>query len=214
MNRSPRRALVVIDVQNEYFTGALPIEYPSRDLSIANIGHAMDAARDAGVPVAVVQNHAPSADAPAFVRGSDGWQLHPVVASRPRDHYVEKTLPGAFPETDLAAWLQAHAIDTLTVVGYMTHNCDDSTVKQALHMGLAVEFLHDASGTVSYANRAGLASAEEIHRAFCVVMQSRFAAVASTGEWIAALAAGTALPRDTIVASRRRAHAAASRVSA
>ena len=28
MSSSPRRALLVIDVQNEYFTGQLPIEFP------------------------------------------------------------------------------------------------------------------------------------------------------------------------------------------
>jgi nicotinamidase-related amidase len=31
---TPRRALVVIDVQNEYVTGNLPIEYPAIDSSL------------------------------------------------------------------------------------------------------------------------------------------------------------------------------------
>ncbi|MDX6561520.1 MAG: hypothetical protein QOD65_1334, partial [Gaiellales bacterium] len=46
----PKRALIVIDVQNEYFDGALPISDPPTETSLANIGRAMDAATSAGVP--------------------------------------------------------------------------------------------------------------------------------------------------------------------
>jgi len=202
MSASPRRALLVIDVQNEYVSGDLPIEYPPIASSLANIGRAIDAAQAADIPVIVVQNSAPAAS-PVFAKGSVGWELHAVVTSRPHSHYIEKTLPSAFAGTDLAEWLAAHGVDTLVVVGYMTHNCDDSTVKQALHAGLAVEFLADAAGSLSYENSAGKASAEEIHRVVTVVMHSRFAAVASTDAWIAAVAAGQPLPRGNIYASNR-----------
>lgn len=164
----------------------------------------MDAANVAGVPVIVVQNTSP-AGSPVFARGTPDWQLHTVVAGRPRSHYIEKTLPSAFAGTDLAEWLGRHGIDTLAVAGYMTHNCVDSTVKQALHAGLAVEFLADAAGSLPYENRVGRASAEEIHRVFSVVMQSRFAAVATADEWIEALPTGKPLRRDNIYASNQRA---------
>lgn len=206
MSANPRRALVVIDVQNEYVSGDLPIEFPPIDTSLANIGRAMDAARAAGVPVVVVQNFAP-ADSPLFARGSAGAELHPVVASRERDHYVEKSLPSAFAWTDLKAWLAGRGIETIAVAGFMTHNCDASTVFEATHAGLAVEFLADATGSVPYANDAGSASAEDIHRVFSVVMHSRFAAVASTDAWLAAVEAGVPLARDTIYASNQRARA-------
>ena len=204
MTRTARRALIVIDVQNEYVSGDLPIEFPDVQTSLANIGRAMDAARAAAVPVVVVQNIAP-ASSPLFARGTEGAALHPVVAERERDHYIEKSLPSAFTGTDLAQWLAEHEIDTLTVVGYMTHNCDASTIVHALHAGFTVEFLSDASGTVSYENSAGFASAEDIHRVYSVVLQSRFAAVAPTDTWIAALASGQPLERGTIYASNQAA---------
>jgi nicotinamidase-related amidase len=203
---APRRALIVIDVQNEYVTGDLPIEYPDVQTSLANIGRAMDAARAAGVPVVVVQNVAP-ATSPLFARGSVGAELHPVVGSRPHDHYVEKSLPSAYAGTDLGAWLAAREIDTLTVIGYMTHNCDASTIFHAVHDGLTVEFLDDATGSVPYENSAGFASAQDIHRVFSVVLQSRFAAVASTEQWIAAVKSGAPLERSNIYASNQKARA-------
>jgi len=60
---------------------------------------------------------------------------------------------------------------------------------------------------VPYENSAGFASAEEIHRVFSVVLQSRFAAVASTQQWIAAVASGGQLERGSIYASNQKARA-------
>jgi nicotinamidase-related amidase len=209
MSTPPRRALVVIDVQNEYFAGGgLPIEYPPMAQTLPNIGRAMDAARAARIPVVVVQNSAP-AGAPLFIKGSPAWQLNEVVASRAHDHYIEKAWPSVYTGTDFADWLARHEIDTLTVVGYMTHNCDASTIFEATHRGLNVEFLSDASGALPYANSAGSVSAEEVHRVFSVVFHTRFAAVATTAQWVAAVQAQRAIERDNIVASNARARATA-----
>jgi nicotinamidase-related amidase len=197
---APRRALVVIDAQNEYFTGGAPIVHPPVAQSLRRIAEAMDAARAAGIPVVVVQQNAPAAS-PLFARGTPGWELHAEIAARPCDLRIGKALPSAFAGTGLRDWLSGRGIDTLAVAGYMTHNCDASTVYEAAHAGLEVEFLHDASGSLPYANAAGQASAEEIHRVFSVVFHSRFAAVASTADWIAALASGSRLPRGGIVES-------------
>jgi hypothetical protein len=89
----------------------------------------------------------------------------------------------------------------------MTHNCDFSTVAQGLHSGFKVGLLSDATGAIPYANKAGSATAEEIHRVFTVVMHARFAAVMSTDEWLHAITTGEEPERDSIFASNRRAKA-------
>jgi nicotinamidase-related amidase len=207
MSDPAKRALVVIDVQRDYEDGALPIEFPDVQVSLRNVGRAMDAAREAGVPVVVVMTVLPEG-APMLARGTRGADLCDVVASRPCDHAIEKPLPDAFARTDLDEWLQARGVGTIAVAGYMTHNCDCATVLSAAHRGLAVEFLSDATGSLPYENRAGRASAEEIHRAFAVVLQTRFAAVMTTGEWIEGLRTGLFPARDSIAASNRRARGA------
>jgi len=194
------RALVVIDAQNEYFTGRLPIVFPDREGSLARIGEAMDAAHAAGIPVVVVRQWAPT-ESPVFAEGSDGFALHPAIAARPRDLLIDKRLPSALAGTGLLDWLAARDIGTLAVAGYMTQNCVDATVRHAAHLGYAVELLADACGAPDYANAAGAASAEELHRAFCVAMQARFAAVAPTQAWIAAITGGPALARGSVPAS-------------
>ena len=202
---APRRALVVIDVQNEYFEGGgLPIEYPPVEQSLPNIARAMDAAHAAGTPVVVVRHHAPKG-APVFQADTHNGQLHPEIARRPHDHLITKAFPSVFTGTDFADWLARHEIDTLSVAGYMTQNCDASTVFEAMHRGLNVEFLSDATGSLPYSNAAGQVSAEEIHRVFSVVFHSNFAAVTSTDAWIAAMQACQAIEKDNVVMSNRRA---------
>ena len=200
----PNRALIVVDVQNEYVDGKLRIEYPQVRSSLANIGLAADAAEAARIPVVYVQHTTPE-QAPIFARGSHGWQLHESLANRPKALLIEKQQADAFAGTELAQWLRSHEIDTLTIVGYMTHNCDVSTILHASHDGYAIEFLHDAAGSVPYSNRAGTVSAEELHRVFSIVLQTGFAAVLSTQEWLTLLRDGGVPERDSVPASNWRA---------
>lgn len=207
MPMQPRRALLVIDVQQDYFSelgGNLPVEFPPATVTLANIGKAMDAAKSHGIPVVVVQHLAPP-ESPVFAENSAGAALHPAIAQRAYDHHITKKLPDAFCETDLAAWLQARAIDTVTVVGYMTQNCDLSTIISGMHQGWAMEFLSDGASSPPYANHAGRATAEEIHRVVCVTLQARFAAVMTTAQWIEAVASEAPPERGNIVASQRQA---------
>jgi nicotinamidase-related amidase len=201
---TPRRALIVIDVQNEYIDGKFRIEYPSVKDSLPNIERAMDFARDRAIPIVVVQ-HVLDPDAPIFAKGSTGVEVYPSIAARHRDHLLTKTLPSCFAGTDFGQWIDRNAIDTLVIAGYMTHNCDDSTTREAVHRGYQVELLHDAAGSLPYANKAGSATAAEIHRITCVVMQSTFAAVMSTKEWMHAVDSGDAPERDNIYTSNQRA---------
>ena len=94
-----RQALLVIDVQNEYFTGRLPVTFPEG--SLGNILKAMDHAARADIPVAIIQHTAPSKDSPTFRKGSNEWKLHPEVEKQKRDILIEKNLPGSFAGTEI-----------------------------------------------------------------------------------------------------------------
>lgn len=181
-----QRCLLVIDVQNEYFVGKLPVTYPANTLP--NILRVMDAAQVAGLPVVVVQHTAPQPDSSVFRRGSLEWQLRSEVAVRPRSTLIHKNLPGSFTGTNLESWLCEHGIDTVVIAGYMTQMCCDTTARQALHLGFNVEFLSDATGTLDVTNEAGSVTAEDLHRAILVTQQMRFGQVMTTEEWTTRLA--------------------------
>ncbi|WP_374009301.1 cysteine hydrolase family protein [Leifsonia sp. LS-T14] len=188
-----KRALIVIDLQNEYVTGNLKICFPDLLTSIPNIEVAWDAADDHGVPVVVVQ-HLEDEGAPVFARGSEGAALHASIADRTPAHVVTKGSVSAFPGTDLERWLRANDVDTVTIAGYMTQHCCAGTARDAAELGFTVEFLSDATGTLDLVNEAGAISADALHRSVLVTMQSEFAAVATTEEWTLAVEAGDTLP--------------------
>ena len=183
-----KRALLVIDVQNEYFDGALPVTHPHG--SLEHILTALGAARKAQSPVVVVQHSASSPESRTFRPGTPGWELHPSVAAFPRDLLLEKHLPGSFTNTELDSWLRERQISTVTIAGYMTQMCCDTTSRQAFHRGFHVEFLSDATGTLAFDTSAGSVTAEELHRAILVTQALRFAEVLSTDAWIARLQSG------------------------
>lgn len=177
-----RRALLVIDVQREYFEGALPIRHPAGHLGA--ILEAMDAAKQAQIPTAVVRHHQPDPHSPIFRQGSDMWQLHDEVAARPRDVLIDKQLPGAFTNTPLDAFLKERNVDAVTIAGYMTQVCCDTTARQAFHRGYQVEFLRDATGTLDVENKAGSVTAEQLHESILVAQQMFFSDVIDTGTWV------------------------------
>jgi len=176
-----KRALLVIDVQNEYFSGLLPVTHP--DGHLTNILRVMDTATAHSIPLVVIRHTFPQSDKPFFKRGTPQWELHPEVQARPHDLLVEKILPGSFSGTMLEPWLLRHGIDTVTIAGYMTHMCCDTTARQAVHRGFTVEFLSDATGTLPLDNQAGKVSAEELQRAILCTQQMLLSEVISTDAW-------------------------------
>ncbi|EKQ53332.1 MAG: nicotinamidase-like amidase [Methanobacterium sp. Maddingley MBC34] len=176
------RVLLIIDVQKEYFSGKLPLTYPPE--SPENILNAMDSAQSSDVPIILIQHTALQENAETFVKGTDGWEILPEVLTREYDYLVEKNLPGSFTGTDLETWLREKNIDTVTISGYMTQMCCDTTARQAFHRGFKVEFLSDATGTLSVSNYAGKVSDEELHRAVLVTQAMRFSNVLNTDDWI------------------------------
>jgi nicotinamidase-related amidase len=179
-----KRALLVIDVQNEYFTGKLPVSYPAGSLD--KILAAMDAARAHGVPVVVVR-HSAKGDRGVFKPGTREWELHKEVAARPHDRLVEKSVPSSFAGTDLESWLRDNQIDTLAIAGYMTQMCCDSTARDGFHRGFKVEFLADATGTLTLATDAGKVADRDLHNAVLVTQSTMFSKVMNTPGWIRSL---------------------------
>ncbi|MCU0541729.1 MAG: cysteine hydrolase [Oscillatoriaceae cyanobacterium Prado104] len=176
-----KRALLIIDVQNEYFFGGLPVTYPQGHLT--NILRVMDAATAQNIPVVVVKHTFPQPDRQLFQPGTPEWELHPEVKARPHSFSIEKNLIGSFTGTPLESWLRQENIDTVAIAGYMTHMCCDTTARQAFHRGFTVEFVGDATGTLPINNSAGEVTAEELHRAILCAQQMFMSEVISTDDW-------------------------------
>jgi len=190
---TPRRALVIIDVQQQYFSGPLEIQHPPHAESLPQITRAIDAARAADLPILAIQ-HTMGEGAPVFDPSQPGFQLHPEVAARQAQDWksVVKKYGSIYADTDVAAWLREHDIDTVTLVGYMTNNCVLASAVEGEGLGFNTEVLSDATGAVNLANEAGAADAKTIHTTLMTLLNSNWASVVTTDVWSDALA-GTEL---------------------
>ena len=202
---TPRRALIVIDAQQEYFEGLLPIQYPARDESVSHIADAMDTAEQAGIPTVIVQHEAP-AGFPVFAPESSSFELHPEIAKRADyvAHRFTKSFASIFAGTGLEEWLREREIDTITIVGYMTNNCVLGSAAAAEPLGFTVEVLSDATGAIDIVNAAGSASAKQVHETIMAVLNSNWAAVATTSAWAEAVTSENAVAGDNLIESAAR----------
>lgn len=199
---SPRRALIIIDAQQQYFDGLLAIEHPPRDQSIAKIVEALDAATSSDVPIVIVQHELPEGS-PVFAAGSDGHRLHPEIERRADalSKRVSKRVASVFEGTGLLEWLRAEDVDTIALTGYMTNNCVLASAAASEPLGFTVEVLSDATGAIPLSNQTGSASAAQVHETVMTLLSSNWAAVATTAAWITAVQTGTTLPRGNLAES-------------
>ncbi|VVB67163.1 putative isochorismatase family protein [uncultured archaeon] len=64
----------------------------------------------------------------------------------------------------LEEWRRDEGVSRVAVCGYMTQMCGDTTARRAFHLGFQVDFLSDATGTLSVRNCAGFTSDRDLHR--------------------------------------------------
>ena len=199
---SPRRALVVVDVQKEYARPPLRIRYPSLSDCLKQIERALDAAENAGLPVVCVQHAGPPGGV-IFDPGGKGFGLCPCVERRrtPQWKCVVKHRGSIYAGTDLAAWPHEQGVDTVTLVGFMANNCILASAAWGETIGLTTEVLSDAVGAINLSNRAGKVDARTVHSTLMALLHSNWAAVATTDDWCRALGRDEPLSRSNLVAS-------------
>ena len=199
---SPRRALVVVDVQKEYARPPLRIRYPRLNDCLSQIERALDAAENVGLPVVCVQHAGPPGSA-IFDPGGKGFGLCPSIERRrtPQWKRVVKHRGSIYAGTDLAAWLHEQGVDTVTLVGFMANNCILASAAWGETIGLTTEVLSDAVGAINLSNRAGKVDARTVHSTLMALLHSNWAAVATTDDWCRALGRDKPLSRSNLVAS-------------
>jgi nicotinamidase-related amidase len=139
-------ALVLIDVQHEYFDREGPLWIPDGPAVLDRLVGLLDDARSTAAGVVHVQHHG-SPGAGVFEPGTSAVETMEDVAATGDETVIVKHLPGAFDGTPLDAVLEALGARTVVIAGFMTHMCCDTTAREAHARGLAVVFLTDGTAT-------------------------------------------------------------------
>jgi nicotinamidase-related amidase len=171
-------ALVVIDIQNEYFPGgAIPL--PDAEGAAGRAAEAIGAARAAGLPVVHIRHEEPQSDQ-YFVPGSAGVQTNETVAPSDGEPVIVKHHPNSFLDTDLAERLSALGAKRVAFCGMMTSMCVDATVRAAADLGLEPVLVDDACAAPDLEHRGRRVPADEVHAAFCAALGDEIATVLDT----------------------------------
>lgn len=183
--QSMREALMVIDVQNDYFEGgAFPLYQPEE--ALANVHLLIERFNDEDQPVYFIQHISRSKEATFFLPDTHGVKLHssfePFLSFR-HVYTIEKAYPNSFLQTVLQAKLQEEKIDQLVISGMMTHMCVDSTARQAKELGYQVKLISDACATRDLSFGQKTVSAVNVQNAFLSALSS-FSEVQSTESYL------------------------------
>ncbi|AMO96746.1 isochorismatase family protein [Collimonas fungivorans] len=173
-------ALLVIDFQNEYFSGKMPI--PDGKRALGNARRLVEFADQAGIPVFHVQ-HVTPAGTPIFAEGGATVQFHEELQPAAHHSVLQKSSVSVFPTTDIDSRLKAAGIKTLIVSGLMTHACVAGAARDAVPLGYEVLVAEDACATrdLDSADGAILPHAA-LHRASLATIADTFGEVMTTAQ--------------------------------
>ncbi|MBB6251495.1 isochorismatase family protein [Nitrospirillum iridis] len=142
----PRTALIVIDLQKGLL--AMPGQPPLGGV-VRNAADLAAAFRRRGLPVVLVTvtGGAPGRTEQGRVPRDlppDWTELIPELDAQPGDHRVAKRTWGAFPHTDLDAYLKDQGVTQVVVAGVSTSAGVESTAREAHALGYHVTLAVDA----------------------------------------------------------------------
>ena len=159
------RALLIIDIQNDYFEGgAYPL--PGAENAAAIASDLLSAVRNSGLPVVHVQHIWDAPDAEFMIPGTWGSEINAAVAPLASEPVIVKAYPNAFRETELLELLSTLEANELVVCGMMSNLCVDATVRAAVDLGFDVTVAHDACAAADLAFDGVEVPAESVHAAF------------------------------------------------
>ena len=163
------RALVIVDVQNDFCEGGSLAVAGGADVAAAVSAHVRAHATDYAHVVATRDHHVDPgghfAEQPDFletwsphcVAGTEGAELHPRLEREPIEAVFDKGeyaaaysgFEGRIDGTSLADWLRDHGVDTVDIAGLTTDHCVQASALDGLQEGFGVRVLLNLTAGVT-----------------------------------------------------------------
>ncbi len=179
-------ALLIIDVQNDYFPGG-SMELSGAEDAGARAGVLLAACRDRGIPVIHVQHLSVRPGAAFFIPGTSGADINSSVSPWSGEKIIRKNFPNSFRNTELGELLEEKNVKRLIICGMMTHMCIDATVRAAFDLGYQCRVAGDACATRNLAHGGITVPALHVHNAFLAALGSVYAEISTVGGIIESL---------------------------
>ena len=189
------RALILIDMQNDYFPGGSMELSGSLDAVLA-ARRLLETFREHLLPVIHIRHIADRPGATFFLPGTEGAEIHASVAPMRGEPVFTKNFPSAFRGTQLSNHVSSlggmnglngdgvhtTGLTELVFAGMMTHMCVDTTVRAAFDLGYTCLVAHDACATRDLAFNGRIVSAADVQTAYMAALNGLFATVLTADE--------------------------------
>lgn len=181
----PKKALIVIDLQNDYFRGG-KWTLDGIDAAAANAARLLADARAKGDKVVHIRHEFPTVEAPFFVPGSEGAATHESVLPVDGEEVVVKHQVNSFRDTNLKDILDGNGVEEVAICGAMSHMCVDAAARAAADFGYGVTVIHDACASRNIEHDGVTVPAKYAHAAFMSALGFAYADVVTTDAYLTA----------------------------
>ncbi len=176
-----KSALVIIDMQNDYFPGG-KMELVGVEEVSENIIKILQHHRLRDVAVIHVQHFSVQEGATFFLPDSFGVEIHSSCQPLDSEHLIKKKYPNTFRDTNLLEVLQEEDITHLVICGAMSHMCIDATARAAFDLGFQCTVVSDACATRDLEFDGNRVPAVSVHNSFMAALASVYAQVIKSEE--------------------------------
>ena len=184
-----KTALLLIDIQNDYFPGG-KMELVGSIQAAAATARLLAAFRKQCWSVYHIRHISTRPDATFFLPGTAGSEIYSGVSPLPGEPVMVKQFPNSFRETDLQERLRDDGVDTLLICGMMSHMCVDATVRAAFDFGFSCIVIHDACATRQLTFDGVTVPAAQVQASFMAALGVVYAQVKSVAEVLENMASG------------------------
>jgi len=182
-NKKMSTALILIDIQNDYFeNGTMPL-VGSLEASL-NARQILDKFRAEELPIIHIQHIAAHPASTFFLPKTAGSDIHNNVMPTAKEKVFIKHFPNSFRETELLEYLKSKNITDLVICGMMTHMCVDATVRAAKDFGFKCTVIGDACATRDLKINDQVVKAADVHNSFLAAFNGFYATVNTTRQYL------------------------------
>jgi nicotinamidase-related amidase len=175
-------ALLLIDLQNDYFAGGkLPLTGILE--ASANAARLLEQFRNAGQPLVHVRHVFESAAAPFFQPNTPGAETHASVTPLSGETVITKHAVNSFQQTALKSILDRWKVDSLVICGAMSQMCVEGTTRAAADLGYKCQVIHDACATCDQKFAGRTIPAADVHGTAMSALGFAYAEVLSLADW-------------------------------
>ncbi len=181
--QAQRTALVLVDLQNDYFPGGrFELENPLK--SSLRAKEVLSHFRGKQLPVIHIQHIFEDENAPFFAPNTSGIEIESSVAPIDGESIIVKHQIDSFIDTALEQTLVELGIDRLVIVGAMAQACVQTLCRSAVNKGYQCEVIEDGIAAPALKYREHSFSGAEIIAANMLSLSFGGADVTDSQTWL------------------------------